>query len=245
MVPPISPDVPGKGVPSDHSGVIATPHTNSTEPPRTVKVRKDIRPIPESLLLVFGQKLSQMDFSYVYSQQNTTDMVDGFQNVMMQMVEETFPLKSILITNDDQVWFNEELRALKRNRLREYCRHGKSKKYIDLQNKFDSKFQTELLKYKIKVELEVIEGKRGSSYSALKKLALRPGEVMQPEFQLPNLVQKNIPPAQAVEIIDDYFSSVSQEYSHVEISALPPNVQDFLKNTQYDEMIPSLSVMDV
>ena len=30
IVPPIPPDVPGKGAPSDHLGVIATPHTNST-----------------------------------------------------------------------------------------------------------------------------------------------------------------------------------------------------------------------
>ena len=170
IVPPISPDVPGKGVPSDHSGVIATPHINSTIPPKTDKKRKDIRPIPESLLIVFGEKLSKADFSAVYSQQSSTQMVAEYQEVMIKMVEETFPLKSIIISGDDQVWFNEELRALKRARLREYTRHGKTQKYIELQNKFDEKFNNEFLKYQAKIELEVTEGKRGSSYSAIKKL---------------------------------------------------------------------------
>ena len=57
IVPFIVPAQPGKGVPSDHSGVIATPQTNSTQPTKTNKVRRNIRPIPESLLLNFGQKM--------------------------------------------------------------------------------------------------------------------------------------------------------------------------------------------
>ena len=36
----------GKGVPSGHGGVIAT---------KDNKVRRNVRPIPDSLLLVFGQ----------------------------------------------------------------------------------------------------------------------------------------------------------------------------------------------
>ena len=119
IVPPINPDIPGKGVPSDHSGVIVTPNTNSTLPPKTHKVRKNIRPIPESLLLEFGEKLSDTDFDYLYSQCDSSAMVTSFENMMTKMVETTFPMKSIVISNDDQIWFNEDLRALKRARLRE------------------------------------------------------------------------------------------------------------------------------
>ena len=102
LVPPIVPDQPGKGVPSDHSGVIATPHTNSTQPTKTKKVRRNIRPIPESLLLNFGQKLSATDFTGVYLQPSSSKMVHEFQNKLQIMVEETFPLKSIIILNEDQ-----------------------------------------------------------------------------------------------------------------------------------------------
>ena len=120
IVPPITPDQPGKGVPSDHRGVIATPHTNSAQPLRTNKVRRVIRPIPESLLLDFGQKLSKTNFKQVYCQQNPSNMVSEFQAILKQMVEETFPQKSVIISSEDSPWFNEELRALKRSRLREY-----------------------------------------------------------------------------------------------------------------------------
>ena len=82
-------------------------------------------------------------------------------------------MKSIQISGKDQPWFTEELRALKRSRLREYTRHGKSKKYTELKSKFDKKFEAEFKKYQTKIELEVTEGKRGSAYSALKKLGLR------------------------------------------------------------------------
>ena len=146
--------------------MIVTPNTNSTLPPKTHKVRKNIRPIPESLLLEFGEKLSDTDFDYLYSQCDSSAMVTSFENMMTKMVETTFPMKSIVISNDDQIWFNEDLRALKRARLREYNRHGKSVKYLNLKSKFDTKFKNEFFKYKAKIELEVIEGKRGSSYSA-------------------------------------------------------------------------------
>ena len=140
-MPPISPDQSGKGVPSDHSGVIATPHTNSTLPPQNNKVRKNVRPIPESVLFEFGKKLATTDFRLVYSQPSSTQIVAKLQDLLTNLVEETFPLKSIVISSEDLPFFNENLRALKRRRLREYCNHGKSDKYNELQRKFDDKFE--------------------------------------------------------------------------------------------------------
>ena len=245
IVPPICPDVPGRGAPSDHSGVIAAPYITSTQPHRTSKVRRQIRPIPESLLEVFGHKLTSAEFNHVYTQPNPTAMVAEFQEKMTKMVEETFPLKSILISGEDQVWFTEELRALKRSRLREYTRHGKSEKYTELKLKFDKKFENEFKKYQAKIESEVTEGKRGSAYSALKKLGLRPGEVSQPLFQLPQHVNNNLTLAESAEKIADFFSSVSQEYSPLNISTLPPNIKNYLTTAQAGETVPRLSVASV
>ena len=245
IVPPITPDIAGKGVPSDHSGVIASPHTNSTLPTKTQKLKKNIRPIPESLLLAFGQKLEVTDFSSVYMQENSTNMVDMFQNKMSKLVEETFPLKSIIISNEDQVWFNEDLRAIKRARLREYNRHGKTQKYQDLKSKFDTKFRQEFFRYKAKIEMEVKEGKRGSSYSVIKKLGLRPGEVSHPEFILPEHAVNNISPARSAEILADYFSAVSQEYEPLDVANLPPNIQAYLSTNDGTDPAPFLSIAAV
>ena len=127
IVPPISPDTEGKGVPSDHNGVIATPHTNSNSVPKRNKTRRNLRPIPESLLPVFGNRLFNTDFSGVYSQPTTSKMVTEFQKLLQKLVEDNFPLKSILISSEDQPWFNEELRKLKRLGLMEYNRHDRAK----------------------------------------------------------------------------------------------------------------------
>ena len=96
--------------------------------------------------------------------------------------------------------------------MREYTRHGKSEKYIELKAKFDRKFQNEVEKYKQKIEFEVTEGKRGSYYPALKKLGLRPGEASHPSFQLPQHIENKLSPAESVEVMAEYFSNISQEY---------------------------------
>ena len=44
------------------------------------------------------------------------------------------------------------------------------------------------------------------------------GEKIQPSFQLPRHVEQNLSPAQSAEIIADYFSAVSQEYSPLNIA---------------------------
>ena len=213
IIPPIPPDIIGKGVPSDHRGVFVKPHTQSTVPHKTSRVKKNIRPIPESLLPVFGEKLKTTDFSSILSEENSSKIVEKYQEKFQKIVTETFPLKTITISSQDQVWFTEELRAIRRTKMREYEKHGKSQKYCDLQEKFDKKFQIEIQKYKQKVELEVLEGKRGSYYPAIKKLGLRPGEMSQPTFQLPEYVERNLSASESVELLANYFSTISQEYS--------------------------------
>ena len=58
--------------------------------------------MPESLLLYFGQKLEKTDFLSVYLQPTPSQMVDEFQDVIQKMVEDTFPLKSIIVSSEDQ-----------------------------------------------------------------------------------------------------------------------------------------------
>ena len=169
-----------------------------------------IRPIPESLLPIFGEKFKNTDFSPIGLEENPTKMVEKYQEIVEKLVTKIFPLKAITISSEDQVWFNEELRALRRTKMREYARHGKSQKYCEIKEKFDKKFLNEIQKYKKKIELEILEGKRGSYYPAIKKLGLRPGETSQPSFQLPQHVENNMSATDSVEILADYFSSISQ-----------------------------------
>ena len=90
IVPPISPDVPGKGAPSDYCGNIATPHTSSLQPKKRKSSRKIIRPIPESLLPTFEHKLQKTDFSAIYLEPNSTQMVQKYEEILAVMKKKNF-----------------------------------------------------------------------------------------------------------------------------------------------------------
>ena len=68
---------------------------------------------------------------------------------------------------------------------------------------------------------------------------------MQPTFQLPQHVEKNMSTKDSVEILADYFSSISQQYSPLKISTLPPCIQSYLSTPSHEQIIPRLTVYDV
>jgi hypothetical protein len=156
----------------------------------------------------------------------------------------TFPEKDIIVSPEDRPWFNEKLRNIKRQRLREYNCHGRSEKYLRLAATFDDIFKSEMSKYLEKIQMEVTEGKQGIIYPTLKRLGLRPVQTTHGGFQLPEHSELNYSPAQSAEIIAEYFSRIRQEYSPLDVSILPPNIQSCLKNND-QTLAPRLSVFDV
>ena len=132
---------------------------------------------------------------------------------------------------------------MKRKRQRRYQRHGKDERYNQLFKQFEEKLNIEMIKYREKINIEVKEGKRGSSYSALKRMRMRPGDKTQTGFQLPGHTELNLSSSQSAELIAEHFSRISQEYAPLEINNLPPIVQTFLLNDQ--GCAPTLSVQEV
>ena len=222
IIPPVNPDNPATAVPSDHMGIIAKPRLNSAQIKQ--KTRITIRPLPSSLIEVFGSRLSQLNFGFA-PEMNSTELVGAFQDQLEGLVSVTFPQKSIIISSEDKPFFTEELRNLKRRRMREYTKHGKSNKYFELKEIFENKMKSELEKYKQKIIDEVSDGKRGSTYPALKKLGLRPGTEKQTWFQLPSHTEQQLSSAQSAELIADHFCHISQEFSPLSVTQLPPNIQ--------------------
>ena len=147
-------------------------------------------------------------------------------------------------SSEDSPWFNEKLRQLKRQRLREYNHHGRSEKYLKMATNFDELFKSERSKYLEKIQREVTEGKRGSTYPTLKRLGLQPGGTTHGGFQLPLHAELNYSSAQSAEVIAEHFSKISQEYSPLDVSSLPPNVQTCLKKND-QSLAPKLSIEDV
>ena len=94
----------------------------------------------------FGEKLKEEKFDFPKNV-NVAEVVQDFQDKMQRMVENTFPEKQITINSDDKPYFTENLRLLKRQRQREYYKHGRSEKYKKMKIDFDEKLCNEKMKY--------------------------------------------------------------------------------------------------
>ena len=134
------------------------------------------------------------------------------------------------------------MRKLKRQRLREYTRNGKSSKYKQLVVAFKDKEKQAIEKFKLKLKNEVVEGKRGSIYPVLKRLGARPGQQDSNSFHLPG--HDEFTSSQSAEAIANYFSSISQEYAPLSLSTLPPRVREHLLKHDTSTM-PQLSIASV
>ena len=202
ILPPLQPDTVGIGVQSDHHGVLLKSNKIVNQ---NLKYTKHIRTFPDSAIFEFGREFVQVNWDNLDSFEDPTKMASYFEEQMDFYVAKYFPLKKITVSPLDKPYFNEEFRLLRRQRQRCYKKFGKTEKYVEIKNRFDSKLLIEKQKYREKLLKEVKEGKRGSTYSALKKMSLHCDQVQKPEFILPKHQLLNLLPLQCAEKISDYF----------------------------------------
>ena len=170
IIPPVPVDVFGHGVPSDHNGVFVLPITSENSQRKSIARKVQVRPLPESLICKFGSVLVKEDWAFLTPLMTSTELVGSFENYTRNIVEKTFPEKTVTISDRDKPYMTEELKLLRRQRMRCYSKGGRSEKYLSLLKKFELKMKIEAEKYHQKILSEVAEGKRNNTYSALRKL---------------------------------------------------------------------------
>ena len=227
ILPPMQVDDDKVGKDSDHAGVELLPRTNLAPMGSNLRERKEVQPFPESRVVEFGFKLLDADWSSLDDDISSTDVVDRFVHLNDQMVAKSFPKKQIQVGPGDLPYFTEELRHLKRQRLRAYSLHGKrSEQYTRLKIKFEEKLVREGRKYVQKIESEVKSGKRGSGYKAIRKLGNRPGESWhKEEFILPTFVEQNLSPLEAANRLANHFSGISQSVDPLDFNQFSPSLR--------------------
>ena len=246
IVQPIPVDNPAKGgVPSDHSGVIVSPLSDASKPAPRKKICRIIRPITSSSIRNLGQVLVNEKWKFLDPSLPSTDLVELFQYYTGQILELFCPTKMCFIRPDQKPWVTESLKLLKRKVQREYYRHGKSIKYSEMNQQYKEKLVSEMHKYKQKLEDEVLNGERNSSYAAIRRLGARPGD---PEpsamFTLQSHADKNLTARQSADIIADHFSSISQEYQPISIANFPPKMRTDLAHPNMS-VVPCLTECEV
>ena len=236
IVPPVDVDIPGKGVPSDHCGVVVIPLDVADVPPKRQKYVRTVRPITSSAINNIGQVLTNEQWLFMDPQLDPTSLTDLFEYYTGGVVDTFCPERSIFARPNDLPWITENLKVLKRKISREYEKRGKSQKYTDLKFTFQLKLENEAAKYKEKICEEVRSGNRNSAYSALRKLGVRPGDVTSNTFTLPSHSDANLSAEQSAEIIADHFAAISQQYEPISLENFPPVMKNYLNNPDVSDV---------
>ena len=119
-------------------------------------------------------------------------------------------------------------KKIKRQKSREYIKHGKTEKYKRLDKIFQSKYKIEAQKYLEKNVEALRDTNPGQAFSVLKKMGAMPGDCIDANtFTLPS--HDLLSDEEAAEQMAEHFASISQEFPPLEINKLPPHVQTKLQ----------------
>jgi hypothetical protein len=245
IVPPVSPDDPTKGVPSDHSTPLAIPLTATDCKTREYKTRS-FRPMPESGIDRFGEWLDSQSWDCLDDIANPSQQVEIMEAKFKDKLDEVLPEKTIKTSNDDKPFITPDLKYLDRRKKREYRKNGQSSKYAQLKQKFDRKYQKAAEKYILKNVTELKQSDPGKAYTILKRMGAQPGDCDdQGSFTLLNHADNNLSTEESIEQIADYFARISQEYPPLNIELLPQDVKDKLNRPIGPDDLPQLSDYDI
>ena len=210
-----------------------------------VRGRVRVRPFPESGIINFGFMLLEEDWRGLeVDDMSSSDMVDMFVSLNDNMVDSVFPEKEIQVGPGDLPYFTEELRQIKRQRLRAYDRHGgKRIQYLRLKQRFDQILQREARKYIKKTETEVFEGRRGSGYKAIRKSGnQQSGQTCnKSQVSIQAYIEEGLSPQQAANRLAIYFSAISQTVDPLDEGKFPPALRQALQEGRATYAKPELT----
>ena len=188
-----------------------------------------VRRMPDSLVIEFGPKLAQMDWSFL-AELPINKMVEEFETAASRLVDQTFPTKQITIIEGDQPFFTEEKRVLRRQRDRVYQRAGKSVLYHSIQKKFQTKLKNEARKYKLKIIEEVRNGTHSSASAAIRKLGETSADRDQrKELKIPAYLEDGLTPQESANRLASHFSAISQTVAPLDVANFHPALRQTIE----------------
>ena len=221
VTPPVLPDDPRHGAPSDHCVPVARPLALAEAAVSNVYKVKTIRPLPDSSIRLFMQWIHAENWDTIHTDESPTQMVDAFQTLVNSKVDQFFPQKTIRVTNKDKEFITAELKSIDRKKMKEWRKKGRSEKYLRLKKEFDEKFKKASSDHIRKCVSELKTENPGKAAATLKKLGAQPGDCEEGgAFTLLNHIRDNLTVEEQIQRLTDHFVSVSQEFPPLELSQL-------------------------
>ena len=242
LAPPIQPDNPDMGKPSDHWVPICTPHTDRFKPPRRTFRTVKFRPLPASSISKFGEWIVSEKWENISRNCSPSEQAQEFQSILQDKLDLFLPVKTFKISSQDKPWITKELKIIHRQKSREWVKRGKSAKYIELAKKFDEKYKHEAGKYLHKNLDELMDCQPGRAYRILNKMGAQPGDCTDSNsFTLQQYESESLTAEESAERIASYFAHISQKFPPISVQSLPPHVQSKLQGVSQP---PTISEYD-
>ena len=233
IIPAVLPDNPDKASPSDHSTVLATPISSfMSNSMVNTYFTKLVRPQPQSKVDDFGKWIVQYNWPDFEIEATPNDLVAKFEEIMKHNLDKFLPEKSIKLSLKDKPYINSEIKTLDRKVKREYRKHGKSEKYIQLKSVYNSKLKKATSNFLTKNVANLRESKPGKAFAVLKKMGAEPGDQLEDgSFTLIEHLESKLKDKESADKIANHFASISQEYSPLDMTKLPKHVKERLDIT--------------
>ena len=241
IVPPVGCDNPRKGVPSDHSVPTVHPVNNETLGEVKQYTEKTSRPLPDSGVRAFGRLLMEENWSSVKENDSSDAQESVFQDLLNNFLDNACPTKTVKLRSQDKPYMTKELKMIHRRRQREFRKHGKSRKYLNLSQSFDIKLLKSSKHFLKKNVDSMMNAKPGQAYKVLKRMGAQPGD--NPEdgsFTLPEYVRLGLSADQCADRLAQTFADISQEFPPLVVTNLPERIQILLKESE-NQNIPYIS----
>ena len=121
IIPPVQPDDPSKGKPSDHYVPVCVPHMDRHTPPTRNYRTVTFWPLPESSLRKFGEWIVTEKWEGVRGKITPTLQPVAFEKLLKDKLDLFCPEKTVL-TSQDKTWVTSEIKELHRQKSHEYTK---------------------------------------------------------------------------------------------------------------------------
>ena len=221
VIPPVLPDNPWQASPSDHWMPVARPIAFASDPVCSTYLERSYRPLPDSRFRDFMKWIHEETWDSVPETGSPTEVVEEYERLVHGKVEELFSERKVRITNRDKPFITAEIKTLDRKRMREWRKHGKTTKYLDIKKEFLVKYKKAASDYLKKCVSDLKREQPGKSAATLKRMGAQPGDCGEGGlFTLINHLKENLSVEEQNRKFSDFFMAVSQEFPPLHVSQL-------------------------
>ena len=208
-LPPLDADPDKNGKPSDHLMVVMPPISVIENRPGRVTKRIKYRPFNVKNLEDMKAWMNSEDWSTFYEEDSANKKMEILQKMMVSKYHQFFPEKSKTISSDDNPYFTEKLKMLKRRKCREYRKNRKSLKWKNMENKYQEELEKAKKNFYDSKIRKLRKGNPRQWHREFKKLT-RSDQHGSEEISIESI--KEFTADEQAELIANSFAAISQEF---------------------------------